>query len=369
MNLDFSEEQLMLRHSVARLCDEHSDSAAIRTLEKDSRGFSQPFWQGMAEMGLCGLSIDESYGGIGLGCLENVIVHEEMGRTLAPSPHLVSSIIAASLLQDAGTDTQRAEWLQAIASGELVLVPAWQEAGASADLSAIAMRLESRGDTLLLRGEKIMVPFANSADKFLVPVKDDDGQLQIVLVNAKAGSLRCQPNHADQNLYAVNFDAVEVVPGALLNVADLTTAWDTAMMKGQIALAAQAVAGATAMLQMANDYAKEREQFGQPIGAFQAIAHYLADRATEIEGARYLVYQAAWACDAGESWEQLALMAKLQATAVFRRTTVTGVQVHGGMGFSSEADPQLYYRRAKHLQLMHWDPRYLEQRIAAGVFG
>jgi alkylation response protein AidB-like acyl-CoA dehydrogenase len=365
MDLDFTEEQLMLRDSAARLCDEHCDSATVRAMEKDERGYSEAFWQSLAQTGLCGLGIAECYGGVGLGSQEQVILHQEMGRTLASAPHLESCLIAASLLQDAGGDAQRSAHLGAIATGERILIPAWQETGASADISSTGARISRDG---VLQAEKVLVPFANCADAFLVPALDEDGALQVALVCADAASLRRQANHADQNVHAVSFDAVEVGPESLLESRDIAESWDRALLKAQLAIAAQAVGGAGAMLEMANEYAKQRQQFGQPIGAFQSIAHYLADRATEIEGARYLTYQAAWACDVGEDWEQLALMAKMQATAVFRRAAVTGVQIHGGMGFSSEADPQLYYRRAKHLQLMQWDPRYLERRIAAEVF-
>ncbi|MFM7786161.1 MAG: acyl-CoA dehydrogenase family protein, partial [Gammaproteobacteria bacterium] len=111
------------------------------------------------------------------------------------------------------------------------------------------------------------------------------------------------------------------------------------------------------------------EQFGQPLAAFQSVAHALADAATELEGARYLVYQAAWAADAGRPFGQLALMAKLQAGSVFRRISWKAVQFHGGIGFSLDADPQLYYRRAKHQQLMGWEPAWLEEQIARGVLG
>jgi len=368
MDLEYSEEQVMLRDTVARLCKDHNDSATIRMLEKDDKGYSVPFWRAMSDMGLCGLLVDEQRGGIGLGAMETVIVHEQMGRTLAPSPHFSSSLVAVELLQRAGNEQQKSDWLSAIASGEKILVPAWQESGVGADIGGVKMQIARDGDELLLQGEKVLVPFANSADAFIVMAHSDDGSLQALIVPANKTSLRAQPNHADQTLYAVRFDQLRLPAARCLNADSLEWHWDRSMLVGQIALAAQAVGGAARMLEMAVEYAGEREQFGQPIGAFQAIAHYLADRATEIEGARYLVYQAAWACDTGEDWQQLALMAKKQATAVFRRTTVTGVQVHGGMGFSAEADPQLYYRRAKHLQLMHWDSHYLEQRIAAEVF-
>jgi alkylation response protein AidB-like acyl-CoA dehydrogenase len=369
MDLDFSEEQIMLRDTVARLCGDHCDSAAIRRLESDETGYSLPFWRAVAETGLCGLLIDEARGGIGLGLLESAIVHEEMGRTLAPSPHFVSCIVAALLLQSAGSPEQQAHWLPAIAAGERILVPAWQEAGVGADPGALRTRVQRCGDELLLEGEKVLVPYANTADALLVLCRDEYGALRVIVVPAHAAMLRRQPNHADQNLYAACFERLRLPASAMLCQDALDRHWDETLLQGQIPLAAQAIGGATRMLGMAVDYARQREQFGQPIGAFKAIAHYLADRATEIEGARYLVYQAAWACDRGEDWKQLAMMAKLQATAVFRRTTVSGVQIHGGMGFSAEADPQLYYRRAKHLQLTYGDPRYLEQRIASEVFG
>jgi len=372
MNLDFSEEQVMLRDMAARLCDDHHGSTVIRDLERDPAGFSQTFWRDMAEGGLCGIAVPEAHGGIGLGSLETVLLHQEMGRALAPSPHLVSCVIAAALLQASGTQSQRDSLLPQIASGEKIVVPAWQEPGVSAELGSVRARLEGGASAQRLSGEKVLVPFANSADYLLVPAIDDRGAIQVALVQTAQAALRVQPNHADQALYAVSLQDVEVSPDDLLQLEELGQHWDMAMLRGQIAIAAQAIGGASCMLQMTNDYAREREQFGQPIGALQAIDHYLADRATELEGARYLTYQAAWACDQDEGspvdWQQLALMARLQASAVFRRSTVTGVQVHGGMGFSAEADPQLYYRRAKHLQLMHWDPRYIEQRIASGVF-
>ncbi len=374
MNLDFSEEQIMLRESAARLCDNYHNSHSLRQLEKDDIGYSQHFWQGIASLGLCGLAVSEARDGVGLGAIETVVVHEEMGRTLAPSPHLDCCVISTSLLAEAASESQQAQWLTAIANGEKIIIPAWQEAQAGADVTHLASQLTQHGDQWLLSGEKVLVPFANSADAFIVAARDQDQRLQLLLMPAEAASLRRQANHADQNLYAITFDQVEVSPLNRLNIDsnsnnDAASCWDRAMLKGLIAAAAQAVGGASRILTMANQYAKERQQFGKPLGAFQSIAHYLADRATEIEGARYLTYQAAWACDSGEEWEQLALMAKLQATAVFRRSAVDGVQIHGGMGFSAEAAPQLYYRRAKHLQLMHWDPGYIEQRVAQKVFG
>ena len=143
--------------------------------------------------------------------------------------------------------------------------------------------------------------------------------------------------------------------------------WDEVAHDGAIALAAQAMGGADRALEMTVAYAKERHQFGKPLGAFQSLAHYMADASTRIDGGRTLVHEAAWARDAGRSVRRLAPMAKLFADQTFRETTKVAQQIHGGMGFSVEYDIQLYFRRAKQLQIAWWDARTCEDRIAADV--
>ena len=209
MDLYFSEEQNLLRDTVARLCEDLNDSTVIRALERDSRGYSNAFWGALSEMGVTGLLVEEDRGGIGLGLLECVITHEEMGRTLAPSPHFVSSVLAARLLALAGSDAQHALWLPGISSGERIVVPAWQEAGVSADLSQLKMQAQLDGNAWVLQGEKVLVPFANSAEAFIVLARCQ-GRIQGFLVPADLAELRVQPNHAEQNLHAVTFDQVRV---------------------------------------------------------------------------------------------------------------------------------------------------------------
>jgi len=142
---------------------------------------------------------------------------------------------------------------------------------------------------------------------------------------------------------------------------------DGVMHDGIILLAAQAVGGARQALDITVQYAKDRRQFDKPLGAFQAIAHYLADAVTAVDGAETLVWEAAWARDAGRSTARLAPMAKLFACRTFRDVTAMAQQVFGGVGFTVEYDIQLYFRRAKQLQLSWWDDRYLEELIATDV--
>lgn len=366
MELGFSEEQERLRETVRSQCLAHASSATVRAAETSVSGYPAGLWQALANSGVTAMGIDADYGGLGMGCLDRAIVYEELGRSLASVPLLESAGISALLLQLCGDEALQQAWLPGLASGDKLVVPAWQEAGCSPATDYWSCSAVAAAGKLQLQGEKVLVPFANSAVALLVALRHE-GALALALVAADAVQLREQANHADQKLFALDLAGVEIDAAQMLSAGDAAGAWEQAMLQAQIAVAAQAIGGASSMLQMATEYARQRQQFGQAIGAFQSIAHYLADCATEIEGARYLVYQAAWACDQGRPYAKLALMAKLQATAVFRRSTVTGVQVHGGMGFSADADPQLYYRRAKHLQLMYWDPDYLEQRLAAEV--
>jgi alkylation response protein AidB-like acyl-CoA dehydrogenase len=143
--------------------------------------------------------------------------------------------------------------------------------------------------------------------------------------------------------------------------------FDAVMHDAVILLAAQAVGGARYALDITVQYAKDRQQFDKPLGAFQAIAHYLADAVTAVDGAETLVWDAAWARDNGKSIARLAPMAKLFATQTFRDVTAMAQQVFGGVGFTVDYDIQLYFRRAKQLQISWWDTRYLEELIAAEV--
>jgi len=367
MDLDFSEEQDMLRDTIRKLCREYCDLSVVRAMEESEKGFSSEFWNRLLESGIGGIRIEEKFGGVDLGVVDCAIVYEEMGRSLAPSPHFSSAVLSARLLS---LSESHLEWLPKIASGEAILVPAWQEIDAYADVSRITTQAIRKGNNLILQGQKILVPYANSADALIVLARME-GRLAAILVPKEKfkNGLRAQENMADETLFSVSLDSLSLPEDESLIAQDIGAQWDQAMLEGIIVQSALAVGGAMRMLEMATDYAKEREQFGKPIGSFQSIAHYLADTATEVEGVRYLMYQAAWAVDNGLPFAQLALMSKLQCTAVYRRSTATGVQVHGGIGFSKEADPQLFYRRAKSQQLLNWDPIYLEERIASEIFG
>lgn len=377
MDLDFSEEQVMLRDTTRGICEQLVPGPVVREMENSETGFLPEFWQQLSELGINGLGVPEAFGGMGWGSLEMAIVYEEFGRSLAPSPHFVSSVLSAKVLELAGTAEQQKTWLAKIPGGEAIITPAWIEPGNGFEQEGVHLSAKKSGQGYTLNGTKLLVPFAKSATRLLVLARDASvaGEAGVIALlvdpEAKGVTLTYEKNHSSENLYQVDFKNVEVASSDSMT-SNFWQRWDEAMNVAIIALAAQAIGGAEAIHHMANDYAKQRVQFGKPIGSFMAIAHYLADLDVRIQGAKVLVYQAAWAKDQhaqgkNKAWKKLAAMAKLQACNVFRDAAATGVQIHGGFGFTTEGDPQLYYRRAKYQQVTNWDTSFLEQRIAKAV--
>jgi alkylation response protein AidB-like acyl-CoA dehydrogenase len=363
MNLGWTDEQNALREAIRDLCAKHASPEVVRSLEDDATGYREDTWRELAKMELLGLTIPESYGGVGQTAVENVILYEEFGRSLLPSPHLVSCVVGAGLLLAAGSDAQRKDWLPKIASGDAIVTVAWQEPERSATAAGVAMRAEGGR----LTGEKIMVPFASSANGLIVLARTGDAPTDVGLFLADpAGdgvSLRQTKTLGSDASYMVTFDGATASP-----LGEASRGWeifDEVMVDGLIALAAYAAGGAEAAHEMAVAYAKERVQFGKPIGSFQAIAHPLAETITEIHGGRVLAHEAAWARASGRDARTIAAMAKLVCCDVYKRTTKLGQQVFGGIGFTRDIDMQLYFRRAKQLELSWFDPRVLEERIAA----
>lgn len=369
MDMDFTPEQDLLRESVRRACARHAGLDVVRKMENDPVGYPPALWQQLGELGLLGLTIPEKWGGSGMSLLDGAVVYEELGRALAPSPHFVSSVMAGAVLTDAGSDAQREEWLPRIASGEVVLTTAWLEPDGGFGPDGVQLRAVPADGGWQLTGTKRHVPFARAAERLLVLARTPDG-LGLFLVDPQSTGVTVeqQLSVASDTQFRISFRDVAVGSDALVgNGADGWQVWHDALLEGVVLLAAQAVGGARRALEMTVEYAATREQFDKPLGAFQSISHYLADAATAVDGAQTLVWQAAWAGSEGHSLARLAPMAKLFACRTYREVTAMAQQVFGGVGFTLEFDVQLYFRRAKALQLSWWDTRYLEELVAADV--
>jgi alkylation response protein AidB-like acyl-CoA dehydrogenase len=372
MDLDWTEEQVVLRDMVRGVCAQYAPLEVVRQVEDDATGYPAELWKQLGELGLAGLLIPEEYGGSAQSALEAAIVYEEFGRSLAPSPHFVSAVISAGLLLAGGSEEQKRSWLPRIASGEAILTPAWLEPGNGFGPSGVQLRAKPDGDGFRLSGTKRHVLFASAAARLVVLARTGDAPeaVDLFLVDPRAAgvTLTQQRSLASDTQYQVDLADVRVAAADRIGAAG--TGWkhfDAVMHDGIILLAALAMGGAERALEITVQYAKDRKQFDKPLGAFQAISHYLADAATAIDGGKTLVYEAAWARAGGRPIERLAPMAKLFACQTWRDVTAMCQQVWGGVGFTIEYDIQLYFRRAKQLQITWWDTRTLEELVARAV--
>jgi alkylation response protein AidB-like acyl-CoA dehydrogenase len=373
LDLDFTPEQEMLRRTVRDVLERHCPLDMVRQMEDDPTGFPRSLWVQLGELDLIGLLLPEEFGGSGMTLVEGVALYEELGRALAPTPHFVSAALCGGVIAQAGSDAQKAQWLPGIASGEKILTPAWLEPESGYSPRGVEARAAADGDRgFRLSGVKRHVAFASAADRLVVLARtgDDaeDVDLFVVDPTAVGVSLRQQYTIASDTQYEVTFDGVALSEDDRIGAAGTGWAtWQEVLEDGLVLLAAQAVGGARYALEITTQYAKDREQFDKPLGAFQALAHNLADAVTALDGAEQLVHEAAWAGATGRPLTSLAPMAKLFACSTFRDITAMAQQIFGGIGFTLDFDIQLYFRRAKQQQMMWSNDRVLEDAVAAAL--
>jgi alkylation response protein AidB-like acyl-CoA dehydrogenase len=370
VDLQLNDEQRLIQDMSRGLLKEHCPRAVVRKMENDPRGYPLALWKQMAEAGLTGLLIPEAYGGGAQGVLEAALVYEELGRALAPTPHFVSSVLSAGILLAAGSEAQRSEWLPRIARGDAVLTVAWLEPERGYGPRGVQLAARAEGSDFVLTGTKRHVQWAGAADRLLVLARSSAG-IELLLVDPGAPGVKCThyQSASGEPHFRIDFSSARVPQSA--RVGGAGSGWDTFSRvlrdDGLIPLAAFAIGGAAACLEDTVEYAKVRKQFDKPLGAFQALAHYMADASTRIDGGRVLVHEAAWNRAQGRDVARFAPMAKLFATNTYQDVTRTCAQIWGGVAFTIEYDTQLFFRRAKELQLSWWDVPYLEELIAADV--
>ena len=372
MDLKFTDEQNMLRDMTRDLCSDYSDVALVRKMENDPIGIPTELWAQMQGTGLLGMRIPEAHGGMGLSLLDCAVIYEQLGRFLAPGPYFDSTVMSAGALVHSGDASWQAKLLPTIATGDSIVIPAWLEPDNGFGALGVQLRAQRDGDDYVLDGVKRHVFYARAAHMLLVLARtgDENESISLFLVDANSAGLSYEQQRtmASDTQYKLSFDQVRVPQSALVGAENSGwKTWTTALQEGLVLLGAWAVGGADRALEITVQYSKDREQFDKPIGAFQALAHYMADASTVVEGAKVLVLEAAWAHSEGKSIDRLAPMAKLFGCKAFRDVTAMAQQVHGGIGFTLDYDIQLFYRRAKQLQMNWWDSRYLEELIASEI--
>ena len=367
MNFDFSADQKSLREQARKFLGEHSSSARVRRILEGAAPFDAELWRGMGEMGWMGTAIPETHGGAGFGHLELCVIAEELGRSLAPTPFASTIYLAAEALLLAGTDAQKKRWLSAIATGDARATLAFLDSDLDWDPAAVTTRAEKSSKGWTLSGTKRFVPWAHVANVLLIPARAPEGP-SLFLVDPSAAGLKLSPVqgmdlatrwvHLELDKVPVAGDAVLGAPG---QAASLLSGL---LRRGAIGAAAEMLGAARRCLDMAVGYAKVREQFGQPIGSFQAIRHKCSEMLLEVENSYSAVYYAAWALDANaEDHELAASVAKAYVADASRKVCGEAIQVHGGIGFTWEYDLHIYFKRAKALEGMYGDVDYHREQI------
>jgi alkylation response protein AidB-like acyl-CoA dehydrogenase len=372
----FSEDQQELRSTVARLLEEKSSSEKVRELMETDTGFDEGTWKQMADLGWLGMAIPEEYGGLGFGFVEVTVLMEEMGKKLLPAPYLSSIILGANAVLNAADDAQKKELLPGIAEGTTRAALAFVEPSGRWDVDGIEVKATEKGGNWTISGTKSYVVDGHTANLLIVAAADGDNISLFTVDPDASGVTRTKLETLDMTRKQAKID-FDNTPATLLRGTfgtnqgplGLKGAGGGALQKtldqAAAALSAEMVGGSQQCLDMSTTYAKERYQFGRPIGSFQAIKHKCANMLMEVEMARSAAYYAGWA--AAEDPDELSLaasLAKAYCSDAFFHAAAENIQIHGGIGFTWEHDAHLYFRRAKSSEIYLGDATYHRELVA-----
>ncbi|MEM7338595.1 MAG: acyl-CoA dehydrogenase family protein [Actinomycetota bacterium] len=368
MNFAFSEEQEQLRQFVRSFLEDKSDESAVREMMDTDKGYDDAVWSQMAEqLGLQSLVIPEEFGGQGFSFVELGVVLEEMGRALLCAPFF-SGVLASQAIMHSGDDAAKSAHLPGIASGETIATLAFTEESGKWDEAGIAMEASASGDGHTLSGVKSFVIDGHTANLIIVAARTGAGVSLFAVDGDAAGLSREGLATMDQTRKQAKL-TFDNTPATLIGTDGAGWAtMNTVLDLGAIALAAEQVGGAQYVLEMAVQYAKDRVQFGRPIGSFQAIKHKCADMLLEVESAKSAAYYGMWcAAELNDELPSVASLAKAYCSEAYFHAAAENIQIHGGIGFTWEHPAHLYFKRAKSSELMFGDPAYHREQLAQRI--
>jgi alkylation response protein AidB-like acyl-CoA dehydrogenase len=361
MDLDFTSEQEILRDSASRFLANECPYSRVKEIEESEDGYVPELWEKMAELGWLGLLFPESYGGYGGEFMDLVIIQEEIGKAVFPSPLFSTVIQCGLLILEGGSEDQKKEILPRISDGNLIMSLAQFEEEGSYLESGIHATAEEDDNHYRLNGTKMFVMDANIAHKFIVAANLGDSGITLFLVDAGSPGLAVtkmptigMDNTCEVILKELKLPMENIIgsPGGGWELLQKMNA------KAAVAKAAEMIGGAKSCIDITADYAKQREQYGKPIGAYQAIQHYMANMKVAYDTSVNYLYRIAWMIDEGLDCATEASVLKACINENFKYISERAVQIHGAIGTTREGDMGLFYRRAKSWEYICGDTDY-----------
>jgi alkylation response protein AidB-like acyl-CoA dehydrogenase len=376
MNYDLNKTQTILKDEAHRFLAKECPSDFVREMAEEQTGYSKELWQKMAELDWMGVLIPEQYDGMGGNFLDLTVLLSEMGYSCLPGPFFSCVVLGGLTILEAGSDSQKADVLPALSRGEQILSLAWVEQDGTYVPGGIKLAANLNGDEYILNGTKLFVPYAHVADTFICvartgqTLEDKNAGFTLFLVNAKQQGIHIETliTMAGDRQCEVIFEDVHVSKDNILG--QLDQGWPVlkkVLQMSAVAKCAEMIGGAQRTMDMAIPYVKGREQFGRPVGAFQAIQHHCANMLTYADTIKFMTYQAAWRISEGLPFEKEASMCKAWGSESYRKLVALAHQVIGGMGFMEEYDLQLYFKQAKAAEQILGDADFHRELVAQEI--
>jgi len=377
MNYDLNQDQQILKDAAHSFLQKECPSTFVRQMIADEKGYTPGMWKKMADLGWMGILFPEEYGGYGGSYLDMAVVLYETGYACLPGPFFSSVVMGGLTLLEGGSEKQKKELLPQVASGERILTLAWAEKSGNYSRDQISTRAELKGESYLLNGTKLFVPYAHAADTVIcvartasVSSKAEEG-ISLFLVDGKSEGLSVHvlDTLAGDKQCEVVLHQVRVPRENLLGRVDQGGGiMKKVLLMSAVGKCAEMSGGGQRVLELTLDHAKQRVQFGKPIGAFQAIQHFCANILTYLDTSRFMTNQAAWKISQGMNYEKDASLCKAWVSDSCRRLALLAHQVLGGMGFMEEHDMHLYFKQAKAAELAFGDADF-HRELAAQQMG
>lgn len=355
MDFALDEDLEMFRKNVRKYLDKEGQTEVARAFIKGNTDVVDQTIAGLAELGTTAVNISEENEGIGLGTVALVPIFEELGRVLLPGPLLETLAFAVPLIENYGTKEQKEKYLPEIASGSRTVTLAWLEPGSDYGPMDVQCEAKEKGDEFIINGTKEMVPEADAVDTLLTVVRtsksDGKAGISLVLID-KDDSISIEQQQSfdeTKQLGKVTFNDVKILKENVLGEVD--QGWEVleeGLLHLNAAISSSMTGGIEKIVETISEYANIREQFGGPIGRFQAVKHPIVNIKVDLESARSLSYYAAWALENDTEDKVSAIYsARAFATEAFIKAASDNIQLHGGIGFTEEIDCHLFLKRAR----------------------